>query len=717
MKKIISLILSIILIISSVIAVCPITFAAEKQTYQIERYATGNAYGFDICKVNPLRFYGANAKEDDVLIYYVDSGKYSNMRDVGNIYYANLEVLGIVANTSLTVSNSSYSLSNPLKFDVILGKSNTYKAATGSGTLAGPVPQSGESVDLTVTANVKVTADLSGIPVDSSCSASIKIRLIGYDASLLSEEMKFYNGFNESCWTAESGNAYITAYNNAKSVLDSEKIIQSDIDSAYTALFNARKELVHIGDEDSCPVCNTRTQGKIETKSFSDVCYGTDPVRQSLNLCIPTNALGEVSLMVYIHGGGWLGGDKSERPISTLEYDCKKYGVASASISYRFISLDTHCNDMMNDITAALQKIKDIGRENGINITKLMLWGGSAGAHLSLLYAYSHRDTSPIRPVCVISGSGPTNLTNQNYITNCNLGNEDKMALHLSCLCGTMFTPDTRILAYDALMAVSPVNYASTAVPTLIMQGAKDRIVHVSEAYFLDDALNKNNIPHDLLIFPNSDHDLGASLGTDPLLQPERARLEDLYIQTYLCGGMNHKHTFVLSSKVAPTLTSEGSKTFTCSCGNSFTESVPALDYGFTPVESRGVVIDNTKKTVSGLTTGITSLDGFMNCKNCTMEYVLTSNGFGTGTVANFVKNGKVFDSVTVLIYGDVTGDSYTDSFDVALASSAANFESEFEAGSVYEKAADVYKDGFVDAIDITFLSAAANFEIEIEQS
>ena len=47
---------------------------------------------------------------------------------------------------------------------------------------------------------------------------------------------------------------------------------------------------------------------------------------------------------------------------------------------------------------------------------------------------------------------------------------------------------------------------------------------------------------------------------------------------------------------------------------------------------------------------------------------------------------------------------------------SVANFETELEAGSAIEFAADLNKDGFVDSFDMAIITAASNSEITISQ-
>ena len=248
---------------------------------------------------------------------------------------------------------------------------------------------------------------------------------------------------------------------------------------------------------------------KVNTYEFRDVSYGAHE-RNKLDLNIPKDNDGEIGLVLFIHGGAWIGGDK-ESYESGIENAASQYGFAAASINYRYISENTDMHDELDDITMALAKIKQIGLENGVNINKVLLTGDSAGGHLALLYAYSRADEAPITPAAVVSNSGPTDLYDDNFYHNNLIGDEDTISALFSYGCGQNFIYAQREDVKDALMAVSPINYVNeNTVPTVINHGMKDSIVPYSNAQSLDRLLTQYGVPHYFNSYPNSDHDLGA---------------------------------------------------------------------------------------------------------------------------------------------------------------------------------------------------------------
>lgn len=247
---------------------------------------------------------------------------------------------------------------------------------------------------------------------------------------------------------------------------------------------------------------------KFDCQTFFDLSYGTHE-RQVVDLCVPDDASGNLGLVLFIHGGAWIAGDK-ESYHSGMNYGASSLGIATASVNYRYISDTSDIHDILDDIDAALAKIKQTGQSVGVNINKVLLTGDSAGGHLSLLYAYARKSTAPITPVAVISNSGPTDLYDDNFYHNNAIGDEAVMSDLMSKACGQRFTYETKESAKAALYSVSPVSYVSAdSVPTVINHGNADSIVPFSNALALDALLTQYGVEHVLNVYDGADHDLG----------------------------------------------------------------------------------------------------------------------------------------------------------------------------------------------------------------
>lgn len=255
---------------------------------------------------------------------------------------------------------------------------------------------------------------------------------------------------------------------------------------------------------------------------YTDVAYG-DSARQKVDIAFPKGKTGEVGLILLIHGGGWRAGDKSGYEGS---YDswCGERGYVVAALNYRYASSNVHNEDILDDITLCLTKIKREGQARGVEIKKALLTGGSAGAHLSMQYAYTKANFAPIKPVAVASFAGPTDLLDENYYGDNPLVEE--IIKMFTDLAGVRFTAENLEIATPFLMQASPINYVTpSSAPTLICQGAKDEVVPKSNAESLAKKLAEKGVRHDLIIYPNSGHGLESD--------PDCAALADELMAQY----------------------------------------------------------------------------------------------------------------------------------------------------------------------------------------
>ena len=267
--------------------------------------------------------------------------------------------------------------------------------------------------------------------------------------------------------------------------------------------------------------------GMENTYKFENVSYGTHE-RHTLNLYIPADKE-SVGLVLMIHGGAWIGGDKADYAGEVERV--LGMGYAVASVNYRYISDDVDLIDVTDDIQLAVAKIKELSEKRGIEINKMVLTGVSAGGHLAMLYAYSRDDVSAINPVAVLNYCGPTDLSDDAYYFDNGLGDGEYVAQVLSWACGYKHTFATREEAKEALWNVSPLKYVDeNTVPTVINHGVKDNIVPFSNAVSLRDKFDTLGVTYVFNAYPNSGH----GLNEDAENTDKSYELYSEYLETYL---------------------------------------------------------------------------------------------------------------------------------------------------------------------------------------
>lgn len=210
-------------------------------------------------------------------------------------------------------------------------------------------------------------------------------------------------------------------------------------------------------------------------------------------------------VMLFIHGGAWSGGSKKDMAYAAAKF--AKVGYITATMSYSLTSKtkpEVTASTMIDEITACIARIKEAAVEKGFVINQISLSGSSAGAHLSLLYAYTQSNTSPIPIAFVFEQVGPVSFFPEFW------NGDKKIALGFaSALTGKKITPEMLEAgeAAELIKSISPLNHVSVgSVPTLFAYGGKDTTVPPIHGEKLKEALEKNQVPLEWIVYPNSSH-------------------------------------------------------------------------------------------------------------------------------------------------------------------------------------------------------------------
>lgn len=138
----------------------------------------------------------------------------------------------------------------------------------------------------------------------------------------------------------------------------------------------------------------------------TEIAFGAHPL-QRMDV---TRATGTAPLVVFIHGGAWRAGDKSEAAAMTTHFQGRGY--TFASVNYRLrpnVTVDAQAEDIAAAIAVLLERADTFG----IDADRVMLLGHSAGAHLAALVSTDPRylarhDLSPslIDGVALLDSAG-----------------------------------------------------------------------------------------------------------------------------------------------------------------------------------------------------------------------------------------------------------------------------------------------------------------------
>lgn len=247
-------------------------------------------------------------------------------------------------------------------------------------------------------------------------------------------------------------------------------------------------------------------------KAYRDVTYQTVPGYrpQVVDVYVPATP-GPHPLVLYIHGGGWMGGHTRHsgaladfpKVLAALAAE----GFTVASLEYR-LSGEAKFPAQLQDSAAALRFLRARAAEYRIDPARVGVWGGSAGGHLAALTATTCRDTA-LDPAAGNDGCVQAAVTWYGVYD----------------FSGMTATPDgnaagARLLGCegacpaDRIRAVSPVAHIDGKDPPfLLIHGEGDKVVPVAQSRLGEAALRRAGVKVASIYIPGVDHSfIGATL-------------------------------------------------------------------------------------------------------------------------------------------------------------------------------------------------------------
>ncbi|MCL1593625.1 MAG: alpha/beta hydrolase [Actinomycetia bacterium] len=235
-------------------------------------------------------------------------------------------------------------------------------------------------------------------------------------------------------------------------------------------------------------------------------------------------------VLIYIHGGGWVMGDKREQGLPLLHHFARN-GWLCFSLNYR-LSPGATFPDHLEDAKAGLAWVKAHASEYGGDASFVAISGGSAGGHLAAMIGLTENETryqpgfedadTSIQAVVPIYGI--YDMTNR-----MSTQSPQFVSLLLEPVVIKAFIADEP----EKFHAASPIDHVhSDAPPFLIVQGDNDTLAPVVETRAFVDRLSgvaKERVLY--MEFPGAQHifDLGYSYQSSRMVEGVLAVLEDEY--------------------------------------------------------------------------------------------------------------------------------------------------------------------------------------------
>lgn len=121
-----------------------------------------------------------------------------------------------------------------------------------------------------------------------------------------------------------------------------------------------------------------------DIERFDDLQYGEDPVWNLLDVYRPRTAVGKLPVIVNIHGGGWVYGDKELYQFYSMSL--AQRGFAVVNFTYR-LAPEAKFPAALEDTNAVIAWMFENQEKYGLDMKHVFLVGDSAGGHLTGLYS------------------------------------------------------------------------------------------------------------------------------------------------------------------------------------------------------------------------------------------------------------------------------------------------------------------------------------------
>lgn len=232
-----------------------------------------------------------------------------------------------------------------------------------------------------------------------------------------------------------------------------------------------------------------------------------------LDLYVPSEASAPAPLVVWIHGGAWIFGARSQPPgdwdPNLVFQSAIDAGIAVATIDYRH-SREAPFPAQLHDAKAAVRYLRTFAPQLGIAADRIAVWGESAGGHLAALVALVN-DTELEGDV------GATGVSSAVRAAVCFYPITDAATLPPTSdlpANGTQPPSPTEMMLEgspwpyeEGVRRMSPVSYVrSDAPPMLLIHGESDTRVPVSQSRRLAAMMEEANADVRLIGVPGADH-------------------------------------------------------------------------------------------------------------------------------------------------------------------------------------------------------------------
>ena len=249
-------------------------------------------------------------------------------------------------------------------------------------------------------------------------------------------------------------------------------------------------------------------------RKFLDIRYANQSPAHKLDIYLPDDSTRPYPVIVSIHGGAFMGCDKSDMQVTPMLEGLKR-GYAVVAVNYR-LSWEAKFPALVQDVKAAVRWIRANASRYELDPQRIAAWGGSAGGYLASMLGTSAgipelEDMSlgnpeqPCHIQAVVAWYGPTDFLKMDEQLAANGLSPQEDQLH-----NGVNSPESLLLGQkitevpERVKVANPETYIRQGAPPFFLQhGTKDGVVPVQQsenfAVYLSKILGKDRVKLELI--------------------------------------------------------------------------------------------------------------------------------------------------------------------------------------------------------------------------
>ena len=265
------------------------------------------------------------------------------------------------------------------------------------------------------------------------------------------------------------------------------------------------------------------------SRKWLDLAYGDESPSQRLDIFLPEQGDGPFPLIVAIHGGAFLFGDKADIQAMPM-ISGLQHGYAVASINYR-LSGEAQFPAPIQDCKSAIRFLRANAARYHLAPNKIAVWGGSAGGYLAAMLGTSPAiqelddPAADVQISCAVQAvviwSGPV----ENFLM---MDEEFRRSGRGTPDHSEKDSPESRLMGKriteipELVRLASPMTYVTDDVPPFLIQhGELDHIIPVEQSIEFAAAIARAAGPERVIleVLPGVDHHGDPAFETDGNIQ------------------------------------------------------------------------------------------------------------------------------------------------------------------------------------------------------